>query len=71
MDPNAPVGENGEVPPEAGPMGFAKGLLGKAMAIKDVAAAKAGEVGAGNIGVSVISILVLPQLAPAHLAGPS
>merc|ERR1719476_783527 len=31
-------------------MGFAKGLLGKAMAVKDVAANKAGELGAGNIG---------------------
>jgi len=50
VDPNAPAGENGEVPQEAGAMGFAKGLLGKAMAVKDVAANKAGELGAGNIG---------------------
>ena len=45
-------GENGEVPPEGGAMGFAKGLLGKAMAVKDGAMAKAGDLGAGNIGVS-------------------
>jgi len=43
-------GENGEVPPEGGAMGFAKGLLGKAMAVKDGAMAKAGDLGAGNIG---------------------
>ena len=46
-------GENGEVPPEGGAMGFAKGLLGKAMAVKDGAMAKAGDLGAGNIGVSL------------------
>ena len=51
-DPNAAVGENGEVPQEGGAMGFAKGLLGKAMAVKEGAMAKAGEMGAGNIGVS-------------------
>ena len=45
-------GENGEVPPEGGAMGFAKGLLGKAMAVKDGAMAKAGDLGAGIIGVS-------------------
>ena len=45
-------GENGEVPPEGGAMGFAKGLFGKALAVKDGAMAKAGEMGAGNIGVS-------------------
>ena len=55
-DPNAAVGENGEVPQEGGAMGFAKGLLGKAMAVKDGAMAKAGEMGAGNIGVSVITV---------------
>lgn len=49
-DPNAAVGENGEVPQEGGAMGFAKGLFGKAMAVKDGAMAKAGEMGAGNIG---------------------
>merc|ERR1719211_823113 len=43
-------GENGEVPPEGGAMGFAKGLLGKAMAVKDGAMAKAGDLGAGHIG---------------------
>lgn len=43
-------GENGEVPPEGGAVGFAKGLLGKAMAVKDGALAKAGDLGAGNIG---------------------
>ena len=33
-------------------MGFAKGLFGKAMAVKDGAMMKAGEIGGGNIGVS-------------------
>ena len=51
-DPNAAVGENGEVPPEGGAMGFAKGLFGKAMAVKEGAMMKAGEIGGGNIGVS-------------------
>ena len=51
-DPNAAVGENGEVPQEGGAMGFAKGLFGKAMAVKDGAMMKAGEIGGGNIGVS-------------------
>jgi len=52
-DPNAvppPAGENGEVPPEGGAMGFAKGIFGKALAVKDGAMQKAGEMGAGNIG---------------------
>jgi len=49
-DPNAAVGENGEVPPEGGAMGFAKGLFGKAMAVKEGAMMKAGEIGGGNIG---------------------
>ncbi len=62
VDPNAPVGENGEVPQEAGAMGFAKGLLGKAMAVKDVAANKAGELGAGNIGVSKLFSLTITTL---------
>merc|ERR550532_3310093 len=35
---------------EPGAVGFAKGLLGKAMAVKDGALAKAGDLGAGNIG---------------------
>ena len=57
VDPNDPnavpaAGENGEVPPEGGAMGFAKGLFGKALAVKDGAMQKAGEMGAGNIGVS-------------------
>ena len=58
VDPNDPnaaaaaAGENGEVPQEGGAMGFAKGLFGKALAVKDGAMQKAGEMGAGNIGVS-------------------
>jgi len=57
VDPNDPnavpaAGENGEVPPEGGAMGFAKGLFGKALAVKDGAMQKAGEMGAGNIGAT-------------------
>ena len=52
VDPNAAAGENGEVPQEGVAMGFAKGLFGKAMAVKDGAMQQAGALGAGNIGVS-------------------
>ena len=48
-------GEGGEVPQEGagagGAMGFAQVLLGKAMAVKDGVAAKAGGLGAGNLQV--------------------
>jgi len=50
VDPNAAAGENGEVPQEGGAMGFAKGLFGKAMAVKDGAMQQAGALGAGNMG---------------------
>ena len=61
--PPAEGGEGGEVPVEGGeggeaqqgaggPMGFAQGLMMKAAAVKEGVAAKAGELGAGNIQVS-------------------